>query len=269
MNSTSPPRRRLLVGEILLAAAVVGALMFGAGVDPRHVAASLVEARSFVAVHPIGAGLGYAALYVGFTMFSLPGAWAMSVAAGALFGPWIGVPLVALSSTTGATLAMLAARYLFRDAVAARFPDFVERVDRGVARDGARYLFAARLTPLIPFFVINLAIGLTRMPARVFALVTLVGAFPFVVLYVLAGEQFATIARPGDVLSWRIGAVLFALALAPFAAKAIGARRAARARLSRWPRPRRFDYNLIVVGAGSAGLVTAYVGAAARRARRA
>ena len=113
------------------------------------------------------------------------------MAGGGLFGPWLGIPLVSLASTAGATLAMLAARYLAREAVAARFPDFVARVDRGVARDGARWLFAARLTPVVPFFAVNLAAGLTQLPVLTFAAVTLVGAFPFAALYALAGAKLA------------------------------------------------------------------------------
>ena len=228
-------RRRAAVADsfgasIVLAAIAAGVVAFAHGLEPRRVAASLIDARAFVGGHPIGAALGFAALYVAFAALSLPGIWTMSVAGGALFGPWLGAPLVSLSSTAGATVAMLAARYLFRDAAAARFPAFVERVDRGVARDGARWLFAARLTPVIPFFAINLAIGLTRMSTRVFALVTLLGALPIVLIYVLAGQAFATIERPSDVLSARILLALFALALAPFGAKALGEWRASRAR---------------------------------------
>ena len=220
--------RRFVWGFVVLAAIAAGVVAFAHGLEPRRVAASLIDARAFVGGHPIAAASGYAVLYVAFAALALPGIWTMSVAGGALFGPWLGVPLVSLSSTAGATVAMIAARYLFRDAAAARFPAFVERVDRGVARDGARWLFAARLTPVIPFFAINLAIGLTRMPARVFALITLLGALPIVVVYVLAGQAFATIEHPGDVLGWRVLAALFALALAPFGAKALGKWRASR-----------------------------------------
>jgi uncharacterized membrane protein YdjX (TVP38/TMEM64 family) len=223
--------RRFVWGTLVFAAIVAGVVAFSLGLGPRRVAASLIDARAVVGVHPIGAAIGFAALYVAFAVLSLPGASTMSVAGGALFGPWLGVPLVSLSSTAGATVAMLAARHLFRDAVAARFPALVERVDRGVARDGARWLFAARLTPVIPFFAVNLAVGLTRMPARVFAPVTLLGALPIVVVYVFAGQAFATIEHPGDVLSGRILVALFALALAPFGAKALGEWRASRARL--------------------------------------
>lgn len=205
----------------LLVALIVG-LVVGGAADPRRVATSLVAAKGWAGEHLVVSALGYVALYVAFAALSLPGAGAVSLAGGALFGPWLGAPLVSLSSTLGATIAMLLARYLFRDAVEARFPDFVARVDRGVSRDGARYLFAARLTPFVPFFAINLAIGLTRMSVRAFALVTMVGALPIVILYVVAGQQFASIEGPQDILSARLILALLALGAAPFAAKALG-----------------------------------------------
>ena len=225
----TPGRRRLwLVAAALVAiAALLVALRMT--IQPRDLAAWLIDRRTFVDQNLAVSAAAYFALYVAFAALSLPGAWTMSVAGGALFGPWLGAPLVSLSSTAGATVAMLAARYLFRDAVANRFPDFVERVDRGVARDGARWLFAARLTPVIPFFAINLAIGFTRMSVADFALVTMIGALPFVVLYVLTGAEAATIERPADLLSFRLLLVLFALAVAPFAARSLGQWRAARA----------------------------------------
>ena len=246
-----------LVGVIIAALAIVGT-------NARSASDSLLASRDWADAHlPLAAAL-FALAYFAFAALSLPGAWTLSVAAGTLFGPWLGVPLVSLSSTAGAVVAMQISRYLIRGSVERRFPEFVGRVNRGIERDGARYLLAARLTPVIPFFAINLAVGLTRMSAGTFALVTLIGALPIVVIYVLAGEQFATIAHPSDILNARILLALFVLAASPFAFKAVGGWRESRARLKAWPKPRRFDYNLIVIGAGSAGLVSAYVAAAVK-----
>lgn len=263
-TSQSRIHRRLAAAALVIMFALA---LFGAsywGLDSRRLFAAVIASRAYVADHVVVSALGYIALYVCFAAASLPGAWVISVAGGALFGPWLGAPLISIASTTGATIAMLASRYLFRGFVERRFPGFVARVNRGVERDGARYLFAARLTPVIPFFVINLAVGLTRMKARTFAAVTMIGSLPFVIVYAFAGEQFATLTKPSDLLSARIVLSMLALAATPFAAKAIGDWRSARAALKPWPRPKSFDYNLIVIGAGSAGLVAAYVAAAAR-----
>jgi pyruvate/2-oxoglutarate dehydrogenase complex dihydrolipoamide dehydrogenase (E3) component/uncharacterized membrane protein YdjX (TVP38/TMEM64 family) len=244
--------------------ALITAILAIVGQNARSAAEALVRSRDWVGAHLAFAALLFGLVYMAFAALSLPGAWTLSVAGGALFGPWIGVPLVSVSSTAGAVVAMLMARYLVRGWVERRFPKVIERINRGLARDGVRYLLAARLTPIIPFFAINLAIGLTRMSAGAFALTTLIGALPIVVIYVLAGQQFTTITHPSDILSARILFALLALAAGPFAFTAVGRWREARAKLRAWPRPRKFDYNLIVIGAGSAGLVTTYVAAAAR-----
>ncbi len=224
------PIVRLRLGLAALVLLAILGLWFAASHGVAEWKGWLTAQRSLVAAHPFAAASVYVAAYIVFAALSLPGAWAISVAGGALFGAWAGPLLVSASSTAGATVAMLAARYLFRDAVAQRFPGFVARVDSGVARDGARWLFAARLTPVIPFSAVNLGVGLTRMSAPTFALVTLIGSFPFAWIYAEAGAELATVERPTDVLSLRLILVFLALAALPFAAKGVGALRRRRGR---------------------------------------
>lgn len=206
----------------------------------------------------------YALTYIVMAALSLPGAAVMSLAGGALFGFWLGVPLVLLSATIGATLAFWAARYLFRDAVSRRFRDRLAAIDQGLARDGAFYLFSLRMVPAIPFFLINLLMGLTRLPTGTFFWVSLIGMLAGSIVYVNAGTQLAAIEAVSDILSPSLLASFLLLAGFPWLARWGIDRVQIRRRYVRWPKPQYFDRNLIVIGAGAAGLVTAYVAAAVR-----
>jgi pyruvate/2-oxoglutarate dehydrogenase complex dihydrolipoamide dehydrogenase (E3) component len=136
------------------------------------------------------------------------------------------------------------------------------RIDNGVQRDGARYLFALRLVPIVPFFVVNLAMGLTQMKPATFAWVSWLGMLPVTILYVNAGSKLAAVRSAGDLVNWPLLSALVAAALFPFAAKGVLERRRTRHIYAPWPRPKHTDYNLVVIGAGSAGLATAYLAAA-------
>nr|WP_292774189.1 bifunctional TVP38/TMEM64 family protein/FAD-dependent oxidoreductase [Mesorhizobium sp.] len=266
MHGTRVARRRTkTVGVLLLLAAILVLALLARGyLDPHGVAARVTSARDWIALNPGSAAFLFAITYIVVTGLSLPGATALSLLGGSLFGLWLGTLLVSFASTIGATISMVVARFFLRGSVERRFPDAVAKVDRGVALDGTRYLFALRLVPVFPFFLVNVAMGLTRMPVVTFAWVSLLGALPATILYVNAGEQLGSIENAGDILSPRIVLAFAALAALPFAAKAAGAWWGNRNALRKWRRPRRFDYNLIVIGAGSAGLVTAYIAAAAR-----
>lgn len=266
MHGTRVARRRTkTVGVLLLLAAILVLALLARGyLDPHGVAARVTSARDWIALNPGSAAFLFAITYIVVTGLSLPGATALSLLGGSLFGLWLGTLLVSFASTIGATISMVVARFFLRGSVERRFPDAVAKVDRGVALDGTRYLFALRLVPVFPFFLVNVAMGLTRMPVVTFAWVSLLGALPATILYVNAGEQLGSIENAGDILSLRILLAFAALAALPFAAKAGSAWWGNRNALRTWKRPRRFDYNLLVIGAGSAGLVTAYVAAAAR-----
>ena len=143
----------------------------------------------------------YFVLYVAVTALSLPGAAILTLAGGAVFGLLVGTVIVSFASSIGATLAFLAARFLLRDSVQARFGARLAEIDKGVAKEGAFYLFTLRLVPLVPFFVINLLMGLTAMKTRTFYWVSQLGMLLGTIVYVNAGTQLAKIDSLKGVLS--------------------------------------------------------------------
>ena len=207
---------------------------------------------------------GYFLLYVFVTGLSLPGAAVMTLAGGALFGFLPAVIVVSFASTIGATLAFLVSRFLLRDWVQARFGDRLKAVNDGVAREGAFYLFSLRLVPIFPFFVINLVFGLTPMPARTFYWVSQLGMLAGTAVYVNAGAQLGRIERLSGILSSGLLASFVLLGIFPLLAKKGLDMLKSRRSLASYPRPKRFDYNLVVIGAGSAGLVSSYIAAAVK-----
>ncbi|MCH8497804.1 MAG: FAD-dependent oxidoreductase [Marinobacter sp.] len=208
--------------------------------------------------------LGFIAIYVVVTALSLPGAAIMTLAGGAFFGNLYGLLAASIASTVGATLAFLAARFLFRDSLRARYKDTVARMDKGIEKDGAFYLATLRLVPLFPFFMINLAMGLTGMKVRTYMLVSWLAMLPGTFVFVNAGTQLARIESMGDIVSANLLLAFVLLGLFPLIAKfvigVIQRRRAYRG----FTKPDRFDYNLLVIGGGAAGLVSAYIAAAVK-----
>jgi pyruvate/2-oxoglutarate dehydrogenase complex dihydrolipoamide dehydrogenase (E3) component/uncharacterized membrane protein YdjX (TVP38/TMEM64 family) len=215
-------------------------------------------------MHPWSAALGFLAIYIGFTSLSLPAASILTILAGAIFGLGVGIVLVSFASAIGATVAMLAARFVLRDWVQARFGRRLEGVNRGVEKEGAFYLFTLRLIPAVPYFLINLAMGLTPIRAWTFYWVSQVAMFPATVLYVNAGTQLARLESLRGIVSWELIGALVLLGIFPLVAKRIVDFIKSRRVYARWPKPRKFDRNLVVIGAGSAGLVAAYIAAAVR-----
>ncbi len=206
----------------------------------------------------------YLLIYVAVTALSLPGAAVMTLAGGALFGLGIGTLLVSFASSIGATLAFLASRFLFRDWVQARYGERLAAVNAGMAKDGAFYLFTLRLVPVFPFFVINLLMGLTPIKTRTFYWVSQVGMLAGTLVYVNAGTQLARLDSLAGILSPGLLASFALLGLFPLLAKRLVALVQARKVYAGWEKPRRFDRNLVVIGAGAGGLVSAYIAAAVK-----
>jgi len=207
---------------------------------------------------------GFFLLYVATTALSLPGAVILTLAAGAVFGLWLGTLIVSFASAIGASLAFLSSRYVLRDWVKARFEKRIAAIDRGIEKDGISYLLTLRLIPAFPFFLINLAMGLTKMRLLTFHVVSQIGMLPGTLVFVNAGTQLAAIDSTGDILRPALIGSFVLLGLFPLIAKWIIGLVKQRRVYKKFRRPRRFDRNLIVIGAGAGGLVTAYIAAAVR-----
>lgn len=262
MSGFRPSPIRIVVG-VLLAVAVAALLMVASrhGVNLETLKASRQVLLADVAAHPLAAAAGFFGVYVLATAVSLPIATVLTLAGGALFGVVEGTLLVSFASTSGATLAMLVSRFLFRDFVRRHAGRYLPQLERGLQRDGAFYLFSLRLVPIIPFFLVDVLAGLTPIRLVTYWWVSQLGMLPMTLVYVNAGTRLGSLSSPSDLLSPVLIGSLVALAVLPWLARSALAWLRRRRLYRRWPKPRRFDRNLVVIGAGAAGLVTAYIAA--------
>ena len=255
-------KRLLLISLIALSVAVFYALDLHQYLSLDVIKQQQARIEAYRAAHPWLSSLAYVTVYVLMAGLSLPGAAVLTLLGGAVFGLVWGTLLALFASTIGATAAFLAARFVLRDWVRKHFSHRLTTIDTGLARDGTFYLFTLRLVPVFPFFIINLLMGLTRLPTRTFFWVSLLGMLPGAVVYVNAGTQLARLEGLHDILSPGLVASFTLLGLFPWLARALLRMLKARRIYAGWRRPRRFDRNLVVIGAGSAGLVSAYIAAA-------
>ncbi len=206
----------------------------------------------------------YMVIYILMATLSLPGAAVMTLAGGAIFGLWKGTIIVSFASTLGATLAFLVSRFLFRNAIQIRFKDKLDAINQAMDKEGLFYLFTLRLIPLFPFFVINLVLGLTKISTKMFALVSQAGMLPATIVFVNAGSQLAKIDAVSNILSPGIILSFALLGVFPIITKYMVGSIRRRRIMTGFSRPKKFDYNLVVIGAGSAGLVASYIAAAVK-----
>ncbi len=205
-------------------------------------------------------------IYIAITALSLPIAVLMTLFGGAIFGLVEGTILISFASSIGATLSMLASRLLLRNWVQNRFGSYLTTINEGVAKDGAFYLFSLRLIPAIPFSAINLIMGLMPIKTWTYYWVSQLGMLVGTVVYVNAGVQLGSIdelsvsgiATPELIMSFLL------LAIFPWFAKAVVKQIQTRKLYKNFVKPKHFDVNLAVIGAGSGGLVSAYIAAAVK-----
>ena len=260
------PKKILILALLAAGIAAFFVLDLGHYFSLAYIKSSQSDFVAYYAQRPVLVLAVYFVVYVAVTALSLPGAVIMTLAAGAVFGLLWGTIVVSFASTVGATLAMLVARTILRDSIEKRFGKRLAEVNKGVEREGAFYLFTLRLIPAMPFFVLNLLMGLTRMKTWTYFWVSQLGMLAGTVVYVYAGTELAkvdslrAIASPG-----LIGAFVL-LGLFPLLTKKLVDALKRRQVYARWAgvRPRSFDRNLIVIGAGAGGLVSALIGAAVK-----
>lgn len=253
---------------IVLTIAVLVTLFFAFDLQ-RYLTLAELKARQeaflqfYAANKTLTLGL-YFVFYVIVIALSLPGAAVMTLAGGALFSFLPAVIVVSFASTIGSTLAFLVSRFLLRDWVQARFRERLKTVNAGIERDGHFYLFTLRLVPIFPLFMINLVMGLTPMRTLTFYWVSQLGMLPGTAVYVNAGAQLGQIESLGGILSPELIFSFALLGIFPLLARKGVDIMQKRRSLKDFPKPESFDYNVVVLGAGSAGLVSAYIAAAVK-----
>jgi pyruvate/2-oxoglutarate dehydrogenase complex dihydrolipoamide dehydrogenase (E3) component/uncharacterized membrane protein YdjX (TVP38/TMEM64 family) len=257
-------RKLLLIATLLGLVIAYFSLDLGRFLSLDYFKSQQATVEAWRAAQPITAALVFFVAYVAVTGLSLPGAAVMTLVGGAVFGLLWGLLLVSFASSLGATLAFLASRFLLRDWVQQHFGDRLRAINSGVEKEGGFYLFTLRLVPAFPFFVINLLMGLTPIKTRTFYWVSQIGMFAGTVVYVNAGTQLAKIDSVSGILSPALLGSFVLLGIFPLIAKKIVEIVAAKKVYEGWQKPARFDRNLIVIGGGSAGLVTAYIAAAVK-----
>ncbi|MDZ4369398.1 MAG: VTT domain-containing protein, partial [Afipia sp.] len=213
---------------------------------------------------PIGFRLTFFVAYAGIIALSIPAGSIMTLAGGALFGLFEGAVIVSFASSLGALLAFLATRYLVRGILRQRFETTFRSIDKGIERDGRLYLFSLRTIPVFPFFLVNIAMGLTRIRAWTFYWVSQIGMLPATILFVNAGSRLADIDNPSEIASPGVLMSFALLGVFPWVSKAVFGLYQRSRLYAPFARPKRFDRNVVVIGAGAAGLVSAYIAAAAR-----
>jgi pyruvate/2-oxoglutarate dehydrogenase complex dihydrolipoamide dehydrogenase (E3) component/uncharacterized membrane protein YdjX (TVP38/TMEM64 family) len=258
-------RRRLLLATLILGVAAAFFIFdLAQYFQIEFLRSKQAWLEGFRRSNPLALGAIFFLIYVAVCAVSLPGAAVMSLVVGAIFGLGWGTLIVSFASSIGATLAFLSSRFLFREWVRSRFGSRLRTIDAGLEKEGAFYLFALRIVPAVPYVVTNLLMGLTPVKTWTYYWVSQIGMLPGTMVYINAGTQLATLSSIRGLFSPELVGSFVLLGIFPILAKKILGSVKTRRALGKWPKPARFDRNLVVIGAGSAGLVAAYIAAAVK-----
>lgn len=224
----------------------------------------LNSAQVYFSTHPFGTILIYSSVYIVATALSFPGATILSLFAGALFGTFYGVIIVLLASTIGATFSFWITRFLLNEYVEKKFPKQIASINKNIEKEGAFYLFSLRLIPVFPFFLVNMVMGLTSISTGVYFLISLTGMIPGTIAYVYAGKKFSELTSISGILNPGILLVFTIIGITPLLAKILIEIIRMKRLYKKYKKPKKFDFNMIVIGGGAAGLVTSYISAVVR-----
>ncbi len=259
-------KMKKIIVLIFIALLIVGFFVFDLHqyFDLSYIKSKQQLITDYYSSHPVKTVILFFFLYLAVTGLSLPGAGVLSVLAGAIFGLPLGMITVLLAASFGATIAFWFSRYVFHDLVQNKFGDKLEAINKGIKKDGAFYLFTLRLIPVFPFFIINIVMGLTPMRTLTFLVTSFLGMIAGSFVFVNVGTQLADIESLDGIFTPGIIGAFALLAIFPWLAKKILSIFKTRRIYAKFTKPKKFDRNLIVIGAGSAGLVSAYIAAAVK-----
>lgn len=244
--------------------AIIATFQFKHLINLEHAKEVQIQLNQFINQNFITAFSLYFITYILATALSIPGALILTLLSAALFGFWPSVLLVSFASSIGALLAFLFSRYLLKDWVQERFKGHLSSINAGISKDGALYLLSLRLIPAFPFFMINLLMGLTPIKARTYYLFSQIGMFPATLVYLNAGTQLSEIDSLSGLVSPNVLVAFVLLGLLPLFLKILLSALQRNIVYKAWTKPKSFDQNMIVIGAGAGGLVSSYIAAAVK-----
>lgn len=253
--------KKIVLASVIVVIGLVLFSQFGEYLTLTAMQQNLTQFQQWRDQNPVIITLSFFVLYVAMTALSIPGATLLTLAGGALFGLAWGFVIISFASTLGATLAFIGARFFLRDWVQTRFNQRLKAINQGVVKDGAFYLFTLRLVPVFPFFLINLLMGLTPIKTWTFYWVSQAGMLAGTLVYVNAGTQLAQIDSLSSIVSPSLLISFALLGVFPWFAKLLITQLKQRRVYKQYQSPKQFDRNLIVIGGGAAGLVSAYIAA--------
>ncbi|MBW6475807.1 MAG: VTT domain-containing protein [Chromatiales bacterium] len=195
-----------LFSRLLLLAVVVVGIVFALQYREALDAAALEE---WIAGFGLAGPLVFMLIYALAAVLFLPGS-VMTLAGGALFGPWWGTLYNLTGATIGAGLAFLVARHLAADWVASKTGGRMKQLIDGVEQEGWRFVAFTRLVPLFPFNLLNYALGLTRIRFWHYLLATYICMLPGALAYTWLGYAGREALTGGEGM---IQTILMAIAL--------------------------------------------------------